>query len=282
MTRIGIVDVGGGMRASYGAAVFDHCLDMGISFDDLAGVSAGSANIASFLGKQKGRNLRFYADYAFRREYMSVSNMFKKGNYLDLEYIYGDALTNRNSEDPLNFENIADSGKNFMIIATDAETGQPVYYHKEDMAQDDYGAIKGSSCVPVAAQAYHWKGKYLYDGGLSDPIPYHLCFENGCDKVVVVLTRPESFRRDPKKDSLPAKLIQRKWPNAANAMRHRAEVYNRQLDALEELVKQGRALIIAPDDIGGMSTLSKDRAEIVAMYDKGYRDAEKIPAFLEK
>ena len=47
---IGVVDVGGGLRGVYGAGVFDTCLDEGIAFDYLIGVSAGSANVASFLG----------------------------------------------------------------------------------------------------------------------------------------------------------------------------------------------------------------------------------------
>lgn len=281
MKKIGIVDVGGGMRAAYSSAVFDYCLDHGICFDVLAGVSAGSANIAAYLGKQRGRNLRFYADYSFRRGYMSFSNLMKKGNYLDLEYIYGDALSNTCGEDPLDFEQIMKSGRDFYIVATDAQTGKPVYYRKEDMALNDYGAIKGSSCVPVAAHAFKWKGKCLYDGGLSDPIPYHLCLENGCDKVAVLLTRPRAFRRDPAKDNLPSRLIHHKWPQAAEAMRRRAMTYNRQLDDLEKLVSQGKALIVAPDDIGGMATLTKDRNEILAMYDKGYKDAEAIEAFLE-
>ena len=52
---IGIVDVGGGLRGIYGSAVFDFCLDHNINFDYLIGVSAGSANVASYLGRQRGR-----------------------------------------------------------------------------------------------------------------------------------------------------------------------------------------------------------------------------------
>lgn len=98
---IGVVDVGGGLRGVYGAGVFDTCLDEGIAFDYLIGVSAGSANVASFLAGQKGRNLKFYADYSFRKAYMSFRNLLRRGSYLDLDYIYGDALTNAGGEYPL-------------------------------------------------------------------------------------------------------------------------------------------------------------------------------------
>ena len=104
---IGVVDVGGGLRGVYGAGVFDTCLDEGIAFDYLIGVSAGSANVASFLAGQKGRNLKFYADYSFRKAYMSFRNLLRRGSYLDLDYIYGDALTNAGGEYPLDYQTMA-------------------------------------------------------------------------------------------------------------------------------------------------------------------------------
>ena len=55
----GIIDVGGGLRGIFGAGIFDRCLDDNISFDVCVGVSAGSANIASFIAKQRGRNYPF-------------------------------------------------------------------------------------------------------------------------------------------------------------------------------------------------------------------------------
>ena len=48
---VGVIDVGGGLRGIYGAGVFDRCLDDGVQFDCCIGVSAGSANLASFIAK---------------------------------------------------------------------------------------------------------------------------------------------------------------------------------------------------------------------------------------
>ena len=49
---VGIIDVGGGLRDIYGAGVFDRLLDDGVQLDYCLGVSAGSANVASYLAKQ--------------------------------------------------------------------------------------------------------------------------------------------------------------------------------------------------------------------------------------
>ena len=40
-------------------------------------------------------------------------------------------------------------------------------------------------------------------------------------------------------------------------------------------------LIVAPDDISGLSTLTKSREKLEALYQKGLRDAQTIGAFLQ-
>ena len=76
-----------------------------------------------------------------------------------------------------------------------------------------------------------------------------------------------------------AKLL-RKYPNAARVLALRAETYNRQLEQAHALAQAGKVLLVAPDDIGGMSTLTKDRGAILTMYRKGRSDAKAIGAFL--
>lgn len=39
--KIGVVDVGGGLRDIYGVGIFDFCLDNNLNFDLGIGVSAG-------------------------------------------------------------------------------------------------------------------------------------------------------------------------------------------------------------------------------------------------
>lgn len=276
----GIVDVGGGMRGAYGAGIFDWCLDNQISFDYLIGVSAGSANIASFLAGQRGRNHHFYTVYSLRKEYMSKTNLLKTGSYVDLEYIYGDGLSNSCGEYPLDWEGMVASGKKMKIVATDAFTALPIYYDMMDMSQDDYGAIKGSSCVPLASKPYVWKGHSLFDGGLSDPIPFEYAMDDGCDRVVIILTRPKDFYRTTSRDDKAARFLPRKYAASAKALAGRAYLYNHQLTQARELEKEGKALILAPYTIDGMETLCHDKNKIEWIYNLGYEDAEKLRSFL--
>lgn len=277
---IGVIDVGGGLRGSYGAGVLDWCLANGIVFDYGIGVSAGSANIASYFGGQRGRNYVFYTDYFTRWQYMGFRNLLKTGDYVGLDYIYS-TLSDADGEYPLNWKGIMSDDRRFITVATNAETGKPAYFEKDAMAQDHYSAIKASCCVPVVDQPYVIDGVPYFDGGISDPVPLQKALADGCDKVVLILTRPKDFRRIPKNDAAFAKLMHHKYPRAAEDMATRSEVYNRCVDEAEEYEKQGKVLIVAPDSIGHMKTLTKDREAIAKLYAKGYVDGRKIAAFVK-
>jgi len=276
---IGVVDVGGGERGVFGAGVLDYCMEYGIDFDCCYGVSAGAANLVSYLAGQKGRNFAFYSSYSFRKEYMSLGLFAKTGEYADLDYIYG-TLSNSDGEYPLDFPAVMASEKQFHIVATDAETAQPVYFTKDDMSQDDYAPIKASSALPLVNRPVPVRDGLYFDGGLSDPIPVSKALKSGCDKVVLILTRPRDFRRKAGRDAATSKLIERQYPQVARALANRANLYNFQLDLAERLEREGRVLIVAPDTIGNMDTLTRDVAGIEMLYGKGYAAARAIQEFI--
>ena len=275
----GVIDVGGGLRGIYGAGVFDYCMDHDIHFEYCCGVSAGSANLVSYMAGQKRRNYKFYTEYALRKEYMSWEGFIRSGSYINLEYVYG-ILSNSDGEYPLDFEAMKKSGKRLVVVATDARTGHPVYFGMEDMAQDDYGPVKASSCVPIVNKAFEFKGHRYYDGGITDPIPIRRAFRDGCEKVVVVLTRPKDFMRESGRDKWLARLLLSSYPNAARALYRRSAYYNRALELCKIYEKEGKVLIIAPEDIGKMKTLTRDLDTIRMMYREGYEDAGKIRDFM--
>ncbi len=276
---IGIVDVGGGERGAYGAGVLDWCMEKGVDFDCCVGVSAGAANLSSYMAGQLGRNFAFYTAYSFRAQYMGPGLLARTGEYADLDYIYG-TLSNSDGEYPLDYPAMVASGKQFTIVATDAQSALPVYFTMEDMAQDCYDPVKASSALPLVNRPYPVNGRPCFDGGLSDPIPVRKAFEAGCEKVVVVLTRPRDYYRDPARDARAARILSVRYPRIAEALANRAALYNLQLDLAKKYERDGRVLIVAPDSIGEMDTLTKDRDAIEALYAKGLRDAYAIADFL--
>ena len=75
-------------------------------------------------------------------------------------------------------------------------------------------------------------------------------------------------------------MIQRRYPFAARKLRTRVERYNAGVELAKKYQAEGRVLIIAPDDLCGVSTLTRDRAALMRLYKKGRRDAQAIASFL--
>lgn len=277
--KTGIIDVGGGFRDIYGAGILDVCLEQGIHFDYCIGISAGSANIASYMAGQRGRNYTFYMEYVFRKEYASLENWLKTRNYVDLDYVYG-TLSNSGGENPIDYPALRDNPASFWIGACDAQTGKPVYFDKSMLAQDRYDVFKASSALPVFCKPVMIGDVPCLDGGISDPIPVLKALGDGCDRVVVILTRPTGEPRVQKKDVMLARLLRRSYPAASERLLERYKTYNDSVAYALEMQRRGRVLVVAPDDVCGLSTLTKDKEKLQRMYDKGRRDAQRIAPFL--
>ncbi len=277
--KIGVVDVGGGLRGIYAAGVLDYCMDQSICFDLGIGVSAGSANLVSYMAGQRGRNYRFYIEYAFRKQYMSLGNFITKRSFVDMDYVYG-TLSNSGGENPLDYPALRDNPMEFYVVATDALTGEPKYFDKGDIKQDDYSVMKASSAIPFVCRPYEVQGRAYYDGALSDPVPVEKAFRLGCDRVIVILTKPEHVLRDPKKDEKLAAGIRKRYPAAAEKLRKRAQQYNEGVALAREYAGQGKVLIVSPDDTCGVDTLKKNKESLQRLYDKGYLDGKRIADYL--
>ena len=127
--KTGIIDVGGGFREIYACGVLDYCLDQNIRFDLGIGISAGSANLASFVAGQRGRNFTFYTEYGLRKQYASVGNFIRKRSFIDMAYVYG-TLSDHDGEYPLNYTALRDDPMEFIVVAANAETGEAKYFDK--------------------------------------------------------------------------------------------------------------------------------------------------------
>ena len=274
-----IIDVGGGFRAIFGAGVLDRCLEEGIAFDHCYGVSAGSANLTSFLAHQHGRNHTFYTQYAFRKEYASVNSFIHNHNFANLDYVYG-TLSNHDGENPLDYEAFAANPAQFTVVACDARDGSTKYFTKDDMHYDDYDVLKASSAVPVACQPYVIDGVPYFDGGIADAVPVQKAIDDGCDRIVLVLTRPKDVIREQHKDVAPARILRRSHPEAAERLLERYTTYNTEVAVAKQYEAEGKVLILAPAELYGLSTLSKTYEGLERMYRAGYGQAGRIAEFL--
>lgn len=105
--------------------------------------------------------------------------------------------------------------------------------------------------------------------------------EDGCEKVVVVLSRPKNFRKKLRKSDKFSKFIIRKYPKTIEAIYSRASRYN---EVLEELLKdeniRENVLVLGPEDNFGIDTLSKNKEALEKIYKMGYEDGVLVKEFL--
>lgn len=276
---VGIVDVGGGMRGVYSSGVYDYLMDKGITVDLCIGVSAGSANLITYLAGQKRRTLEFYRDYPKRKEYMSFSNLFKEGSYIGLDYIYSD-LSNSDGENPLDFVSALRSDMKYLAVATRVSDGGAEYFSKEAMKQDDYSVLKASCCMPGVCKPVRVGAELYVDGGVADPIPVTKAFELGCDKVILVLTKPREDYCKPLFATKVLSLRLRKYPEVLSLMKSLHTRCGEIFERVSRWEKEGKVLVIEPKELHGMTTLNTDSEAIFKLYEQGYKDAEAIENYI--
>lgn len=272
MSKIGLIVEGGGMKCAYSAGVLDAFLDHHITFDYCCGISAGSANVCSYMAGQRDRTRRFYTEHLKEPGYFGLKSLLKTGNLFGLDYIYS-TLSDSDGADPLDYPALVANPAELCVVATDAESGKPAYFSKEDIHQDDYTVIKASCALPAVCKPIRYKGRYYYDGGVSDALPIRHAFRDaGCDKVVVLTSKNRDFIKEPEKHRFLYTLLCHRYPNTIRAINRRHIMYNKEQTLMYRLEEKGRIFIFAPSEKLKMGTYTMDPKIEQELYEMGLKD----------
>ncbi len=278
MAKIGLVLEGGGMRGVYTTGVLDAFLDQNIEFDGTIGVSAGSCHGASFLSKQRERGFRVTVDYLKDWRYCSFRSLLVTGDIFGVKMLY-DTIPNK--LDPYDHEAFGKKKGWFRSVLTNVETGKPEYPILKEMHKDII-YLQASSSLPMLSKLVKIEDKHYLDGGITDSIPVQKAFEFGMDKVVVILTQPIDYRKEPNKLMPLIKVIYRKYPNLIRSLNDRHLGYNQTLELIEELKSQEKLFVIQPQNKINIGRLEKDKEKLTEVYYWGYKDGqEKIEKLKE-
>ena len=281
--KTGIVLEGGALRTIFSSGVTDGLLKAGVDFDYLIGVSAGIAYGVSYISKQFGRNLEILKRYANDKRYMGARNLFKPGNrcYFGLKFTYQDIP---DKLVPFDYKTFAAWPGRAEAVVTNVETGKAEYLEVPRTDDDHFKLLQATCAMPLLFPVYHIGGKKYLDGGAADAIPYRRAFAQGCDRVVVVLTRERSYRRRPEKLQKAIDLRYRQYPAFCETMRERWKVYNAAREELFRLEEEGKVFLFAPENTQGFSRVERDQQKIQALWRAGYDQAdarlEELRAFL--
>ena len=281
--KTGIVLEGGAIRTIFSTGVCDALLTRGLMTDYVIGVSAGIAYGVSYVSKQSRRNLDIMVRYINDKRYMGWENLLRRGNhaYFGLDFVFE---TIPKQLVPFDYDTFAAYPGEVEAAVTNMDTGRPEYFPVE-RGDDRLKLLQATCALPFLFPVYTIQGRPYMDGGASDAIPFERAFAKGCDRLILVLTRERGYVRRPEKLQHLIDLAYHKYPGFCEAMRHRADTYNKVRGQLFQLEREGKVLLFAPKSTVGFHRTERDIDKIKALwqdgYDQGIARLDEVETFLK-
>lgn len=79
----------------------------------------------------------------------------------------------------------------FACVATDIDTGEEMVIDEGSVPE----AVRASISIPAIFTLVKWKGRYLVDGGLTNPVPVSVLQKMGADFIIAVNAIPDVTER---------------------------------------------------------------------------------------
>ena len=269
VTKGCIVLEGGAFRGLYTSGVLDALMENDINMECTVGVSAGAMNGIGYAAGHIGYSARVNLGHRLDKRYVGPGAIKNNKGVIgfDIAFNAPDGL------EPIALRRIPKLGKRFVAVATNCLTGKEEYF-EADGSRKIFKAIKASASMPYISRPVGIGGKPYLDGGCACKIAYKWALEQGYEKIVVVRTREDSYRKplDSSKDAI-VKAFYHRYPNLVESLLSSNEDYNRQCDEINELAESGRIFKISPSEPVTVGRLEKDVEKLGALYHLGYDDA---------
>lgn len=265
-----IVLEGGAFRGVYTSGVLDALMEADINMECTIGVSAGALNGMNYTSGQIGRSARINLQFRRDPRYVGIHAYRTNRGIIGFNFV----LEEYDKSDPLNLDAFYREDRRLVAVATNCLNGQTEFFEK-GRCQDILKAVQASASMPYVSRPVTVDGIPCLDGGCSLNIPYRWALEQGYEKIVVVRTRPASFRKREKgRASAMARRFYKSSPALAQAIAGSDARYNRECDELEKLREEGRVYVISPSSSNSVSRLEKDMEKLGEFYYLGYSDGQ--------
>lgn len=270
--KLGVVCEGGANRTVFACGVMDVLLDEKIIPDYFVGVSAGIAFGVSYLSGQRGRNYEILEKYMTDKRYMGARHLLDRNEraYYNTKFVFEEVP---NSLIPFDYEAFAAYPGKVEAVVTGLHSGKAVYL-EVPRGKEMRDTLVASCSLPVLFQPVKIGNHYYLDGGLSDSIPYEHALEEGCDKVIVILTRERGYVKKTEKATRMTGSFYRKYPKIVDDLNMRAERYNASMEKLWQMEEDGKIFVIAPNNTLGVGRVDRDIVKLRRLYDEGVEVAE--------
>ena len=272
MNRYGLVLEGGGLRGAYTAGALAWLNDNDIYLDYGVGISSGALYLICYLQKDKTIPYKMSTEYVADPDVIGFKALLKEKHYVAYKYLYKDVLIEK---EHLSLKKLKEENPDMEIGCYDLKEGKTVFFNAQQI-DDDMELLLASCALPIASARVTFNGKQYIDGGITKMIPIERSIEKGCNKHLIITTKPEGYVRKPA--NLIMKLMMgwfyRDCPQEVNDYKIRHLNYNKQMAIIEELVKNNDAILIRPSKTSDVSRFSGNKEELKKLYDLGYQDME--------
>lgn len=265
--KTGLILEGGAVRGIFTAGVLDRLMENGIYYPYVVGVSAGGGNAMSYVSRQIGRTARQInapksESYFGFKQFVEVHKIINLDK-MAFEYPY--------KQYPFDFDTYFSSDIDVEYACTCCETGKAEFLSEKADQQKLLTIVKATCSVPMLCDPVEIGGKHYLDGSIADSIPIEHALEMGCDKVVIVLTKPDSSVA-PTNYSKFSKVLNhmyKDYPEFVEACMTRVERYEQTVKLMDKLQAEGRAFVIRPQ-IPAISKFEQDSSKRMELYRHGY------------
>lgn len=258
---------GGTFRPIFSCGVMDALLDNDVHFPYVIGVSAGITDGVSYVSKQKERALNMLLQFRHDKRYIGMRNYFTDRSLFGIKFAYE---TIPQEHLPFDWKTYTENPAVVKVGVTNADTGKIEYLDGKKL-DEKCDILKATCALPLVFPPIEVDGQKYYDGGISDSIPAKKAIEDGNEKLLIVLTRPERYVKKLSKSNVyAAKILKKKFPNMVEPLMNRHVMYNEQLEYCNQLEKEGRAVILRPTEEVQIESFEKDLEKIKKIYQYGY------------
>ena len=287
ITRIGdtaLIFEGGGMRASLTSAMVVTLLEAGLSFDWVAGISAGASNTVNYLSRDARRARRSFVEFAADDQFGGMKHFLRGEGLFNAEYIYQRAGV-EGAALPFDWTTFSASESQMRIIAFDAESGTEVVWTQDDVprVEDLMIRVRASSTMPGLMPPVHLDGHVYVDGAMGPDggIALSQAQAEGFEKFVIILTQERGYRKEPQRFPAVYRGIFRRYPAVADALLTRWTRYNETRERVFALEEEGRAHVFAPE-IMPVANSTRDLSRLAAAHRMGLSQSRReLPALRE-
>lgn len=268
----GLVLEGGGMRGVFTCGVLDYFMDNNIRFPYVIGVSAGACNGLSYISRQRGRAKFSNIDMLEKYQYIGLRHLFKKRNIMDFDLLF---IEFPEHILPYDYQAYFAAPERYVMVTTNCITGEANYFEEKKDKDRVIDIVRASSSLPFVCPIAYVDGVPMLDGGIVDSIPLQRAINDGYTNNVVVLTRNHGYRKESKDIKIPS-FLYRKYPKMREVLGKRGELYNKQLDMVEEMEDKGLITVIRPAKPVVVDRIEKDIKKLTALYEEGYECASSV------